>query len=318
MRRFVPLVCLIAPAALGAQSLPAYVPINPVLASRSALYAQPYLPRDDGWRLSVVLDYANAIETSTSPTDGRKYLLDAELSRIDVWVARDLGGDWFALADLPIRGAHDGFLDAFLNWYHDLIGLKVPARNARPHDTYGWTIELPDLALDIPRERPSLGDLRLGAGRRVGRVQFVATVTLPTATTGIDTWSRRTVAATVGATARAVDNDRVKLELGLQAGYTPTHGDLAAYQRTGFVGGTAGFRWRAVRQQAVFATLFMQSASWQGTGFHAMDDAEVTLDFGFLLKPGRHWPALQLGMTEDLVPRGPAVDAGFTVGLHWQ
>jgi len=312
------LALVLLPGALAAQSLPPYVAVNPVLASRSALYFQPVVPRRDGWRVSVVADYSNAIESAKSAGDGREYLLDAELMRVDLWLGRDIGRDWFVLADIPMRSAHDGFLDSFLNWYHDLIGLRVPARNRRPHDTYGWTIELPDRTLDIPRQRQFLGDVLLGAGRRIGPAQLTATVTLPTATNSIDAWSRHTVGATLGASARLVATDRVIVEAGLTAGHTPAHGDLAPYQREWFVGGSGAFRWRFAGQQAVFATVFMQSASWQGTGFHAMDDGEATLDFGWLLQLRKGWPAIQAGMTEDLYPRGPAVDAGFKLGVHWQ
>ncbi len=309
---------VLLPGTLVAQSLPPYQSVNPVLSSRSALYFQPVTPPHDGWRTAIVADYSNAIETSKAPGDGREFMLDAELMRVDFWLGRDLSAKWFLAADVPLQGAHDGFLDSFLNWYHDLIGLKVPARNRRPLDTYGWTVELPDRTLDIPRQGLFLGDLRVVAGRRLGPAQLTASLALPTATNSVDEWSRGTVGMALGAAARLLATDRVIIEAGLTAGYTPTHGDLARYQRTWFVGGSGAFRWRFAGQQALFATLFTQSASWQDTGFHSMDDGEVTLDFGGLLRPGRGWPTIQAGMTEDLYPRGPSVDAGFKLGLHWQ
>lgn len=322
-------VLLLAPALLPAQSLPAYVPVSPVLASRSALYAQPFVPRHAGWRVSLVADYSNAIEQTTA-VDRREFLFDAELLQVDLWLTRDLSPDWFVTANVAMRSAHDGMLDSFLNWYHDLIGLQVPARNRRPIDTYGWRFELPPVdglpgrTIDVSRQGAFLGDLRLAAGRRIGPAQVVASVTLPTATNGVREWSRHTVGTALSATVRPIANDRVIVEGGLTAGYTPRHGNpaeiegfLAAFQREWFVGGQAALRWRVIGQQAVFATLFMQSPSWQGTGFAAMDDPEFTIDFGGLIRLGEGWPALQLGMTEDLLPKGPAIDAGFKLGLHW-
>lgn len=310
------LASLIAPGLLGAQSLPPYVPINPVLASRSAIYAQPVVPAAAGWRTSVGIDYSNAIETGIT-SSRREYLFDAELMQVDLWLTRDLSPAWFVTGNVAMRSAHDGFLDSFLNWYHDVIRLPVPARNRRPLDTYGWRFALPDGNYDYARQGPFLGDLRLGVGRRVGQGQFVASITLPTATNSVDAWSRNTLAGAASATFRVLDNHRVILELGGNVGYTPTHGDLAAYQRTFFVAATTGFRWRVIRQQALFATLMVQSANYQNTGFAALDDPEITLDFGGLLQLKRGWPALQVGMTEDLLPRGPSVDAGFRLGLHW-
>jgi hypothetical protein len=310
------LAALLLPELLSAQVLPAYVPVNPVLASRSALYAQPVMPARGGWRTAITFDYSNAIETSTT-SSRREYLFDAELLQVDAWLTRDLSPTWFVTSNLALRSAHDGFLDSFLNWYHDLIGLPVPARNRRPIDTYGWQFELPDRTVDVARQGPFLGDLRLGVGRRIGAGQLVASVTLPTATNSVDAWSRNTIGTAASATFRAVSNSRVILELGASAGYTPTHGELATYQRSFFVGATGGLRWRIIRQQAVFATLVVQSANWKNTGFAAMDEPEVSLDFGGLLQLKHGWPALQVGMTEDLYPRGPSVDAGFRLGLHW-
>jgi hypothetical protein len=305
------------PTLAAAQSLPPYVPINPALASRSAIYAQPVVPAGPGWRTSVSIDYSNAIETGTTASS-REYLFDAELMQVDLWLTRDLSPGWFVNGNVALRSAHDGFLDAFLNWYHDVIKLPVPARNRRPIDTYGWAFELPDgQHRDVPRARPFLGDLRIGLGRRIGAGQVVVSAALPTATTSVDQWSRNTIAAAASASFRVVDNSRVLLEFGGNVGYTPTHGDLAAYQRTVFLGATTGFRWRVIKQQAVFATLLVQSSNYRNTGFAALDEPEVTLDFGGLLRLGSNWPALQVGMTEDLLPRGPSVDAGFRLGVHW-
>lgn len=312
-----PSLLVLAAPSIQAQALPPYVPSNPVLASRSPLYIQPMVPTGPGWRVAVVLDYANAIESATA-VDGRRYLLDAELSQFDLWLGRDFGSNWFGILDVPIRGVHDGMMDAFLNGYHDLIGLPVPARNRRPKDTYGWTFELPDRRLDIPRPQgPFLGDLRLGVGRRLGTAQAVLTTTLPTTTTDIGAWSRGTIGIALDLGVRLVDAARVRVDGSLMAGYTPTHGPLAAYQRTAFVGATAGFWWRVLGRQAIYASALLQSANWKATGFTAMETADATLDAGMLLRFGRGWPTVQLGISEDLVPRGPAVDIAARIGVLW-
>lgn len=306
---------LLAPVLLAAQDLPPYVPVNPVLAGRSPLYAQPVIPQGGGWRVRTVLDYTNAIESERS-TDRRDYLLDAELLQLDLWVTRDLSPNVFLLANASLRGGYDGAFDGFLNWYHNLIGLPVPARNRRPEGTFGWELPLPDAS--VIRERPGtfLGDVRLGGGYRAGPVQLLGTVTLPTTTAG-EGWGRERVGASVHATARLLTTDRVVLEAGLAAGYTPASGTLAASQKERFLGASGAFRWRFWGQQALFATFWTQSANWQDTGFDAMDGAEVTIDFGGLVKLGKDWPELQLGVTEDLYPRGPGVDVGAKIGVRW-
>lgn len=310
------LAALLFPLAAAAQSVPAYVPVNPVLASRSALHFQPYVPAGGGWHTSLTIDYANAVEPGAT-SDQREYLFDSELMQVDLWLTRDLSAEWFVTGNVALRSAHDGFLDNFLNGYHDVIGFKVPARNRRPADTYGWQFGLPDREMDIPRQGAFLGDVRFGVGHRVGRTQIVASLTLPTATNSVPEWSRGTVGTAVNVMSRVMDRERIKLDAGGAIGWTPTHGELAGYQRSVFVAGMGSARWRALGPQVLFGTLFVQSANWKETGFVAMEGPEVTLDFGALLQLKRGWPLLQVGMTEDLLPRGPAVDADFRVGLHW-
>jgi hypothetical protein len=41
------------------------------------------------------------------------------------------------------------------------------------------------------------------------------------------------------------------------------------------------------------------------------------MDFGALFHLGRGLPQLHVGMTEDLLPNGPGIDAGFKLGVSW-
>ncbi len=318
MLRSVPaLLALLIPAIAAAQDLPPYVPVNPVLASRSPLYAQPFIPAHRGWLVRTVMDYSNAVEVDESG-DGRHYTFDAEVLEADLWITRDLSRRVFVMGDLPLRGGYSGFLDQALNWYHDRIGIQVPARKTDPLNTFIWDFTLPG-GDHIVRERPGtfLGDIRLAAGARLGRVELIAAATVPTTTTNAPGWGRRTASAALTATARLITSHRVAVDAGATAGGTPRAGSLAQYQRTTFAGGFVSGRWRFAGNQSMFATFWTQSSNWKNTGFDALDAPEATLDFGFLLKVQPHAPELQLGLTEDLYPRGPAVDVGFKIGVRW-
>jgi hypothetical protein len=316
--RSLPLTLLLLSAApLTGQEIAPYVPVSPVLASRSPLYAQPFVAPRPGWQARVVVDYTNAIEKGIA-TDRRESLLDAELLQVDLWLVRDLSPTVFVLGNVAVRGGYDGHLDGFLNWYHEAIGLPVPARNERPENEFAWNAELPD-GRTFSRERPGtlLGDARVGAGVRLGaRTQLVGALVLPTATASQEDWGLGTIGTSVAFTTNLATTDRVAADAGLTVGTAAAKGELAAYQRTTFVGGMAALRWRFWGRQALYGTLFLQRSPWQDTGFAMWDDPEVTIDFGGFVNLGKGWPELQLGVTEDLLPRGPAVDVGFKIGAR--
>ncbi len=304
---------------VSAQDIPPYVPANPVLESRSALYAQPFISPHAGWSIRYVADYYNAIEVSQSAgTPQRQTIFDAEVLQGDLWATRDLSKKLFLVVNLPLRGGYDGFLDNFLNWYHNVIGLGVPARNQEPVDSFRWVFSLPDTNVSRTKPGTFLGDLRTGVGVRFGRTQLIASVTIPTATLGDDGWTRHVIGTSLALTSNLVHTSRVALDASASAGFTPTSGALAKYQgerlcerngerplavrraaigvqhRVGAVGKLARHR---VRRSA-------RSGGLDGLRIFATREEELAG------ASARH-------DTETLVPNGPAMDVGFTVGLRF-
>ena len=159
-----------------------------------------------------------------------------------------------------------------------------------------------------------LGDVRLSAGLRRGpHFQAIATVTLPTST-GPTGYGRGVVAGGVIATVRAPLAKPLVYEGSLGLGYTPTHGDLTAYQHTTFVSLSSGMRWRFWGRQSLYANLFYHSPYYHDTTLPSLDRRDLSLDFGWILatRSGREW---RIGMTEDLEPSGPAIDLVFRLGV---
>ncbi|HET7469767.1 MAG TPA: DUF3187 family protein, partial [Gemmatimonadales bacterium] len=277
----VPLWLFCVPLPARAQGLPAYHPINPVADSRTPLGFEPYrTPQPGGWRLGLSLDYASAIEVADFAR--ASYTLDAELLRLRLRIARDLSPSLFVMADASAQGSYAGFLDGFLNWYHDLIGVKLQSREERPTDAFLYRLDLPD---GVARDRRSsdlfLGDLRLSAGlRRGSHLQAVATVTLP-ASTGPAGYGRGVVSAGLLTTVHEKLAQPLTYEGSVGLGYAPTHGDLTDYQRTTFVSGSSGLRWRFWGRQALYANLFYHSPYYHDTTIPPLDRRELSLDFGW-------------------------------------
>ena len=210
---------LVAASSLGlvpsvvAQGLPPWAPINPAAATRTGLRFEPYRdPAPDRWQLSLGVDYASAIEYNL-PAPSPSWLFDAELLRINVGVSRDLGARAFALAELPVLGTYDGFLDGFLEWYHNLFGIEMPERDARPRNAFAYELAAPGGAA-VVRDRSGffLGDLRLGVGYRWNPLlQTVGSVTLPTSI-GPDGYGHGTVSVNAVTTLRAPFASRLVYE----------------------------------------------------------------------------------------------------------
>jgi hypothetical protein len=297
-----------------AQGLPAYRPINPVADSRSALGFEPYRSPGPGrWSGSLALDYASTIEHAAEPS--ARYDLDSEILRVRLSLGRAIGARGFVEADAGVGAGYPGFLDGFLDWYHGLIGITLRDRERRPRNAFLYQLELPD-GQHLTRRSTGvfLGDLRLSAGLRPGRhLQTVATLTLPTSTAPAG-YGRGVVAGGIVTTVRAPLAGPLVYEGSLGVGYTPKHGDLTRYQRTTFLSGSSGLRWRFWGRQSIYGNLFVHSPYYHDTTITALDRRELSLDFGWILatRTGREW---RLGLTEDLEPGGPGIDLVFRLGV---
>lgn len=301
---------------LGAQGLPSFAPINPMATSRSGLYFQPYRDAHPGWTLGLDLDYASTIEYNQR--GAAEYILDSEQLRLALKGRHDLGRKSFVLVDIGVRGAYNGFLDGFLDWYHRVLGITLRERQLRPRNEFLYHI-VPNGMAPIDRHLGTLflDDVRVGAGWRYSPVvQGVVSVTLPTAT-GPSGYGRGTVSANLLHTLRAPVSKRVTYEGSLGVGYTPTYGSLAPFQRQVFAEVSSGFRARLWQRQGLYANLLYHTPYYRGTGFAALDRYDMALDFGWLIAACRG-PEWRFGMTEDPKPSGPGVDLIVRLGVAFR
>jgi hypothetical protein len=316
-----PLVLLalpLLPVVSAAQTLPILHPMNPVAESRSGLYFQPLVPRQPGWRFALGLDYASMVELNFGQSFAdTAYLLDAEVLRLNLGASRDLSPRTFVLGELALGGSYNGFLDGFLDWYHGLFGIHMPEREGRPKNRYAYRYRFPSgRTVGFARHGAYLGDVRLGVGlRHSDRGQSVLSVTLPTNTAGAG-FGRGTVSVSLLNTYRVQPTPRFVYEGSVNAGVTPRHGSLSSVEKSAFVMATSGFRWRTIGRVWSFANLYLHSPYYGGTGAAQLDRSELTIDFGWIIR-SRGGHEFRFGMTEDLWPSGPAIDADFRVGYAW-
>ncbi len=305
-----------ATAPLAAQGLPPYTSMNPMVTSRTGLGSQPYGSAAGRWHIGVMTDYASAIEYDASLANAF-YLLDAELLRFEVTATRNVKKNGFVLLQGSVNGAYAGFLDGFLEWYHNLVGLRVAARDLRPRNSFGYRLDLQDgRRFTYAPSDAYLGDVRLGAGvRRSPHWQTMVSVTLPT-NTGPEGYKKGVPSINATTTLTSAFAKRFTYEGTFGAGFTPAHGALSNLEHTTFLMVTQGVRARVTGPFHLYANLIYHSALYHDTGIRGLDGRELTIDTGgfFKFKRGPEWI---LGVTEDLEPSGPAIDVGFRLGARW-
>ncbi|HYF40357.1 MAG TPA: DUF3187 family protein [Gemmatimonadales bacterium] len=304
---------LLTPAVGAGQGLPQFAPMNPMGASRTGVYFQPFLdPAPGRWVADFAVDYASVIEYNRLPP--ADYVLDSELLRVTFGLRRDLGRRSFLLLGAGLGGAYAGFLDGFLDWYHGTLGIEVSERESRPRDRFLYTVTLPDGA-GVSRFRSDLflEDTRVGLGFRLSPgLQSVLSLTLPTST-GPEGFGRGVASIALMSTLRSPLNPRLLYEGSLGFGYTPSHGSLPEGQREQFLALTSGLRWKIWGRQALYANIFYHSPYYRNTTLPALDRRDLSLDFGWILadRGGQEW---RVGLTEDLEPGGPGVDLVVRLG----
>ena len=303
-------------ARLNAQGLPPWRPINPIVTSRSVLGFTPLADLESRWQVETMLDYASLVEFTER--DHARIVLDAEVLRLEGRVRHGIGEKGFVEAAVGVWGAYAGFLDPVLNRYHRLLGLDQLSREDRPNGAFDYEILLPDGRV-VTRDRSgiALADVRVTAGvRHSANVQTVVSVGVPVSS-GTPGYGLEAVAIGVTSTARSNPIGRLRLEGSVGAGFSPTAGDLVAWQHTAMIAASAGGRLRFWGQQSIYANVFYHSPVYHSTSVPAMDAGDVSLDTGFLLRITDGGPEIIAGVVEDLYSFGPAVDLVIRLGVRW-
>lgn len=315
-------LCLAATAGgAGAQTtptvgVPRHEPMSPAVVARSGLYAPSFPERATGaWRVSVDAEYGSAVERNLNWPDA--YLLDAELARAHVRVRRDLGARSFVEVQGGAQSAFAGVSDAFFEQYHEVIGWVMEERDTRPRNVYADRLLLRRLQVD--RDAGSHGwhatDVRLAAGRLHGPdAQTIVTATLPTARADAPL-GRGVPTLSVMHARRTAIGDRVVVQGTAGIGWAPRDGALASVQRTVIPMAAVGARARVFGRHGVYASLFAHDAPYGGTGFGELDDAEISVDFGWVWRSraGREW---RVGLTEDTRRRDPGIDLVLKIAVE--
>lgn len=109
--------------------------------------------------------------------------LDGETARLLLSHRRGLGAGWDFSIEVPLLSQGGGFLDSWIEEWHDWFGLPNGGREAAPRDQYEYRYDDSNSVtrLNVTEPYSGFGDITLGIGRHMGdRVALRGMVKLPT------------------------------------------------------------------------------------------------------------------------------------------
>lgn len=294
---------------------PIFTPLSPVEYARSLLFSPPLLMPNGSWAFSLQLDYASEILLFNNLPNS--VLLDAEVGHLTFTGTFRVAPNLFVLVQGGVQGAYAGFLDAFLNAYHALLGIHYEARDLRPLNKFGYYFQSGDSRETFKPVGLTLQDTQLGLGWAINeQLQLLSSIVVPTA--WVDGYAAHTVQFGVILTwQRPFIWPWLQFQGTLGVGATPRAGGglLQPYENVVFGSASVGLKARLSQRNFIYANFFFQSPLYRNTGDWPLDLPDGSLDFGWMFRTDTNWEFI-VGLTENPINNGPAPDIVFCFGMR--
>jgi hypothetical protein len=243
--------------------------------------------------------------------------IDLEAALMEVTLRKLITATTEASVDVPVMSYNSGFLDGFLESYHNAFGFPDYGRSQRPHNEFLFDVRRNGRpVMEGKAGEMALGDVRVGLKQVLAAgdplVSLYVFLSLPTgdAEKGYGSGSLK------GGAAVLLDKALSPAVMAyLNLGVVLT-GDLKAIEEVplrDFVYGGAALEWDATERLSLNGQLYIQSSPIEETGVGDIDDAPSLLSFGGRYRTARG-QALEFSFSEDPTTAG-APD--FMVGLGY-
>ena len=269
---------------------------------------------------SYFITSINISNTINRQQTGNEFLfVDAESYQLNLMYEKGLSDKWMLRIQIPLIGHSGGFLDSWIDGYHDTLGLPEDIRPLYPRDQLSIRYDNGgNTLLDVQESTSGLGDIAFQFARQVETsndfaLSYWASIKLPT-----------------GDSSKLTGSDSTDLSLWI-ASHTRVSEVTALYGNLGILFMSNS---KILKQQqkntAVFAVAGIQYQAWQSVLLKAQIDAHSALyktdmdfmgnviqfTFGGTILMQNH-TSLDIAVAED-IDSGTSPDVNFNFTLRTQ
>lgn len=273
-------------------------------------------PRQHGF--NIVVDAASHFTDARNQSESVR--IDGETYRLAFRFSRGLTNDWEAGIEVPVVSHSGGFMDGFINQWHDTFGLPTLGRDRVENNQLAFSYVRNDRSLvSVHSSSTGLGDILLFAGKTLKSaedfaVTMRAQLKLPSGDADRLLGSGGTdFSVSAMASQRWGKAWMGALQIG--AGYLET-GDVLPELQKNWVGfGTAYIGWRTFRSFALKLQLDVHSSVYENSNIDQLTDAAYQLTVGGSVKAGRS-TNIDFGVVEDEINPDISSDIGFQLRIR--
>jgi hypothetical protein len=240
--------------------------------------------------------------------------LDGETYVATLGMNRGLSNGWSVGLDIPVVSHQGGFLDGFIDNWHDWFGLDSFDRGDTPEDQLSFRYRAADgSGIDLAEDASGVGDIVLRVARQLGETPGAAALTidlkLPTGDADELTGSGGTDLA-VALQGRRQYAKRSTLYGGVGVAFLEKGEVLEDLQKEWAASASLGFSWQGFSKVALKVQLDAQSAIYENTEIEQLSEFAMQLSLGGSVKVGKRG-VLDIAIIEDEWKAGASPDFGF-------
>lgn len=262
-------------------------------------------PRHARWQ--GVLDLTS--EYHAKQQGGEQIILDGETARFSLTREAPLDAHWAWRLEVPLMALGGGFMDGFIESWHDTFGLPNGGREFAPRDRYLYSYQRSGQSvMNVSRAGVELGDVRVGLARTQGEAAWRTELKLPTG--DADALAGGSLGLALWREAALNLSARWSGHYALGASAFERAGPLRTLQYSAAAFGSLGLGWQWLQRLSLHGQLYAHSPLHRDTSLHALEDPGLQLALGARWLSA-HGLRVDLAFQEDLV-----VDSSPDFSLH--